>query len=104
MLSRSKRDLSAQVGQTLIMGFDGVKMSGKLRTTLEKLQPAGVILFARNIKEPQQTWELLRECQRAVAAPLFLCVDMEGGTVDRMRDVIAPLPSAAAVAASGNRK
>jgi beta-N-acetylhexosaminidase len=104
MFARSKLDLRAQVGQTLIMGFDGLEMSGKLRTTLETLQPAGVILFARNIKEPRQTWELLRECQRAVATPLFLCVDMEGGTVDRMRDVIAPLPSAAAVFASGNRK
>jgi beta-N-acetylhexosaminidase len=104
MPPKSKFDLRAQVGQTMIMGFDGLEMSGKLGTTLETLQPAGVILFARNIKEPQQTWELLRECQRAVATPMFLCVDMEGGTVDRMRDVIAPAPSAAAVFASGSRK
>jgi beta-N-acetylhexosaminidase len=31
-------------------------------------------------------------------------VDLEGGTVDRMREVIAPAPSAEEVAASGNRK
>ena len=35
--------------------------------------------------------------------PLFLCVDMEGGTVDRLRDVIAPVPSVAEVAASGSK-
>jgi len=104
MATRSQPDLRTQVGQTLIMGFDGVEMSAKLRTTLETLQPAGVILFARNVKEPRQTWELLKECRRAVAAPLFLCVDMEGGTVDRLRNVVAPIPSAAAVGSSANRK
>jgi beta-N-acetylhexosaminidase len=100
----TKLELRAQVGQTLILGFEGVEMSAKLRTTLESLQPAGVILFARNLKEPRQTAELLRECQRCVATPLFLCIDMEGGTVDRMRELIAPAPSVADVAAGGNRQ
>ncbi|MFB3918061.1 MAG: beta-N-acetylhexosaminidase [Terriglobales bacterium] len=92
-----KRDLRAQVGQLLIMGFDGVEPSSKLRTTLETLQPGGVILFARNIREPRQTWDLLHECQQCVEQPMFLCVDMEGGTVDRLRDVVAPAPSVADV-------
>ncbi len=35
---------------------------------------------------------------------MFLCVDMEGGTVDRLRDVIAPVPSVADVAAAGSKK
>ncbi len=100
----TKLDLRSQVGQLLIMGFDGVEMSAKLRTTLETLQPAGVILFARNIGEPRQTWQLLRDCQKAVATPMFLCVDMEGGTVDRLKNIIAPAPSVAAIAASANRQ
>ena len=99
-----KSDLRTQLGQTLILGFDSEEMTAKLRTTLETLQPAGIILFARNITEPRQTWELLRECQRCVATPLFLCVDMEGGTVDRLRKVIAPAPSVAEIAASRNRE
>ncbi len=99
-----KEDLRSQVGQLLIMGFDGVEMTAKLRTTLETLQPAGIILFARNIVEPHQTWQLLRDCQKAVATPLFLCVDMEGGTVDRLKNIIAPAPSVADIAASGNRR
>ena len=35
---------------------------------------------------------------------MFLCVDMEGGTVDRMKNAIAPAPSAEAVAAVEDKK
>src|SRR5512146_2290403 len=98
-----KEDLRAQVGQLLIMGFDGVEPTARLRITWETLQPGGIILFARNIREPRQTWELLREAQRCVAVPMFLCVDMEGGTVDRLKNVIAPAPAVADLAASGNQ-
>jgi beta-N-acetylhexosaminidase len=100
---RRTLDLRQIVGQTLIMGFDGTEPSAKLRSTLSTLQPGGVILFARNLREPRQTWELLRECRKCLKTPLFLCVDLEGGTVDRLRDVIAPAPSAAEVFASGNK-
>jgi beta-N-acetylhexosaminidase len=100
MAKRSEFDLRTLAGQTLILGFDGIEVSANLRALLQTLQPAGVILFARNLQEPRQTWELLRECQKCVSTPMFLCVDMEGGTVDRLRNVIAPAPSAAEVAAS----
>jgi beta-N-acetylhexosaminidase len=99
MPASGKLDLRAQVGQLLIMGFDGVEPSSKLRTTLETLQPGGIILFARNLRDPRQTWELLREAQKCVTTPMFLCVDMEGGTVDRLRDIIAPAPSVAEISA-----
>jgi beta-N-acetylhexosaminidase len=35
---------------------------------------------------------------------MFLCVDLEGGTVDRLKKVIAPAPSVEQVFATGNRK
>jgi len=72
-------------------------MTPPLAARLKRLQPAGVILFARNIKSPQQTWQLLRECQRCVETPLFTCVDLEGGTVDRFREVLGATPAAAEV-------
>jgi beta-N-acetylhexosaminidase len=40
---------------------------------------------------------LLRECQKCVETPLFTCVDLEGGSVDRFREVLAATPSAAEV-------
>ncbi len=96
--------LRRQVGQLLILGFDGLEADSRLRTTLATLQPSGVILFARNIAEPRQTWRLLRDSQAATTVPMFLCVDLEGGTVDRLKNVIAPAPSVEQVFATGNRK
>ncbi len=63
-----------------------------------------MILFARNIVGAEQTYKLLRDCQQHVSAPLFRCVDLEGGKVDRLRNVLGPAPSAAEVFASGDRK
>ena len=67
-------------------------MTPRLSSLLTRLQPAGVILFARNIKTAEQTWRLLRDCQKCVSTPLFTCVDLEGGSVDRFRDVLGPRP------------
>jgi beta-N-acetylhexosaminidase len=93
-----------QIGQLLIVGFEGTEMTRRLSSLLTKLQPAGVILFARNITSAEQTWRLLWDCQKCVLAPLFTCVDVEGGRVDRFRDLIGPAPSAADVFATADRK
>jgi beta-N-acetylhexosaminidase len=97
-------DLRQQVGQLLIMGFEGTEPGARLRSAFASLQPGGIILFKRNITAAQQTWELLHETRKALATPAFLCVDMEGGTVDRLKDVIAPAPAVAEIVASGNKR
>ncbi len=91
------------IGQLLIIGFDGTEMSPRLASLLKRIQPAGLILFGRNITSPEQTHTLLRECQKCVGTALFACVDLEGGTVDRFRDVLGSSPSAAEVFATGRR-
>src|SRR5690242_11626605 len=104
VLKKTTFDLRQQVGQLLLMGFDGTESTARLRSMLGRLQPGGIILFKRNITAARQCWELLRESQKVVSIPAFLCVDMEGGTVDRLKDVIAPAPSASDIAGSGNKK
>jgi beta-N-acetylhexosaminidase len=47
---------------------------------------------------------LLRDCRKCVSTPLFTCIDLEGGSVDRFRDVLGPTPSAAEVFATADRK
>jgi beta-N-acetylhexosaminidase len=79
-------------------------MSAGLASLLNNIQPAGVILFVRNVVSADQTYKLLRDCQSQVNSPLLRCVDLEGGTVDRLRQAIGPAPSAADVFATDNRK
>ena len=97
-------ELRADVGQLIIMGFIGQEMTSALRVVLGAMQPGGIILFARNISAAEQTWKLLRDCREALRETPFLCVDLEGGTVDRLKDVTAPAPAVADVYATGKRK
>jgi beta-N-acetylhexosaminidase len=62
-----------------------------------------VILFRRNIGDAAQTQALLEEATELCAANALRCVDVEGGTVDRLRDALAALPSAQAVATAAQR-
>jgi len=99
-----RTDLRNFLGQLLVIGFDGTEMSPRLRSLLTRIQPAGVILFARNIVSAEQTRQLLKACQACVATRMFTCVDLEGGQVDRFRNVTGPAPSAADVFTTGDRK
>lgn len=102
MPRKNGSDSCGQLGQLLTVGFDGTEMSPRLFDLLTRIQPAGVILFARNIVSAQQTHKLLKDCQSCVREPLFTCVDLEGGKVDRFRSITGPSPAAADVFSSGN--
>lgn len=103
MPRRRNVDLAEQAGQILIAGLSGPSLSAEERAWLERIRPGGIILFRRNIEEAAQTTALLRDADRLGATPLFRSIDLEGGLVDRLRDLIAPMPSPAAVFATGKR-
>jgi beta-N-acetylhexosaminidase len=94
----SARDLRQQAGQLLIFGTDGTALSSAEQRFLRQAQPGGVILFARNLETPGQCHALLAACQDEVETPLFTCVDLEGGTVDRFREMLGPAPAQREVA------
>jgi beta-N-acetylhexosaminidase len=96
-------NLRQQVGQLITAGVEGPELTSLERAWLKLIRPGGVILFRRNIEQAPQVTALLREATEVAGGPLFRCVDLEGGLVDRLRDLIAPMPSAAAVFASGKR-
>ncbi len=103
-MAKLHTDLQKSIGQLVILGFDGTEMSRRLRSLLTRLQPGGVILFARNIVTPEQTYRLLKDCQSCVSTRLFTCVDLEGGRVDRFRNVLGRAPAPADVFRSGDRR
>jgi beta-N-acetylhexosaminidase len=91
-------NLRHAAGSLLVVGLSGTELTGLERAWLNLVRPAGIILFRRNIADPKQTRALLQEATGLSTPHSLRCVDVEGGTVDRLRDALAPLPSAQAVA------
>jgi beta-N-acetylhexosaminidase len=89
--------LRRAAGSLLVVGLSGAELTNLERAWLKLIRPAGIILFRRNIQDAKQTRTLLAEATALCAPHSFRCVDVEGGTVDRLRDALAPMPSAQAV-------
>jgi beta-N-acetylhexosaminidase len=86
------------VGSLLVVGLEGAELSALERAWMRAVRPAGVILFRRNIQDAKQTRSLLESATELCAPNAFRCVDVEGGTVDRLRDALAAMPNAQSVA------
>jgi beta-N-acetylhexosaminidase len=84
-------------GSLLVVGLNGTQLTGLERAWLRMVRPGGIILFKRNIVDAAQTRALLDEATGFCAPHAVRCVDVEGGTVNRLRDALAPFPSAQAV-------
>ncbi|MGB7266062.1 MAG: beta-N-acetylhexosaminidase [Terracidiphilus sp.] len=85
-------------GSLLVVGLGANELTAMERAWLKLVRPGGVILFKRNIVDPVQTRTLLHEATGLCAPHGARCVDVEGGTVNRLREALADLPSARAVA------
>jgi beta-N-acetylhexosaminidase len=90
-------NLRLAAGSLMVVGLAGTELTGLERAQLKLIRPAGVILFRRNIADARQTCALLHEATAQCALRPLRCVDVEGGTVNRLRDALAPMPSAQAV-------
>jgi beta-N-acetylhexosaminidase len=84
----------------LVVGLSGTELTALERAWLKLVRPSGVILFRRNIVDAEQTRALLNEATGLGARHAVRCVDVEGGTVNRLRDALSPIASAQAVAAA----
>lgn len=87
-------------GSLLVVGLGGTELTGLERAWLRLVRPGGVILFKRNVADAKQTRALLDEATGLGARHGVRCVDVEGGTVNRLRDALSPIASAQAVAAA----
>jgi beta-N-acetylhexosaminidase len=93
-----KEGLRQAAGSLLVVGLEGKELTAMERAWLKLVRPAGIILFKRNIIDAAQTRALLAESTSYCTPHCGAFVDVEGGTVDRLRDVLAPIPSVQAVA------
>ena len=95
--------LTDQIGQLCMIGFEETEVTLDLRAWLQAYRPGGVILFSRNLVNPEQIAKLTNDLQ-AIAGdiPLLMAIDQEGGRVSRLPSDFTIFPPAATVAQSGS--
>jgi beta-N-acetylhexosaminidase len=76
----------------LVIGVAGTELTAQERDWLQHDACGGVILFSRNFASKQQVAELSQAIREAAKGPQLVCVDQEGGRVQRFRDGFAALP------------
>lgn len=76
----------------LVIGIAGTELSAQERDWLQHDAVAGVILFTRNFASRTQVAELSAAIRQAAPRPQLICVDQEGGRVQRFRDGYSALP------------
>ncbi len=93
-------ELRQAAGNLLVVGLAGKELSAMERAWLKLIRPAGIILYKRNIADTRQTRALLKDAAAFCTPHSVRCVDVEGGTVNRLNEALAPIPSAQAVASA----
>ena len=86
--------IEEKIGQLFFIGISGPELDDSTTSMLKEIRPGGICLFARNIKTPDQSRELLDGLRDILPFEPFLSIDQEGGRVDRLRRIIAPMPAA----------
>lgn len=84
--------LEKKVGQLMFIGLPGPELDNKTRELLEEVQPGGICLFARNIRQAEQVRKFLGDIREVLPIEPFFSIDQEGGLVDRLRRIITPMP------------
>lgn len=76
----------------LVIGVAGPELTAQERDWLQHDACAGVILFKRNFVSRAQVAELSAAIRAAAPRPQLICVDQEGGRVQRFQDGYSALP------------
>lgn len=92
-----------------MVGFSGHEASADVRVLIRDYGVGHVILFARNVAEPEQVAGLVRELQEIARdaghdLPLFVAVDQEGGRVARLKAPWTVWPPPRAVGRLGSEE
>ena len=79
----------------LIIGIQGTQLQPHERDWVRAPIVSGVILFARNFVSREQVTELITAIRELRPDPFLICVDQEGGPVQRFREGFTRLPALA---------
>ncbi len=88
---RSDDDSGVSLGP-VIVNLAGERVDASERDMLRHRNVGGVILFSRNYRSRSQLGSLCEEIRDVAQRPLLVCVDQEGGRVQRFREEFTRLP------------
>ena len=77
----------------LMLDFDGIELSEEEKELLHHPLTGGVIFFTRNYESTEQLSALVDSIRTIVKKPLLICVDHEGGRVQRFKPEFTQLPA-----------
>lgn len=101
----TREDIRKAAGSLITCGFAGKTIDAELKEVLRETQAAGLILFKRNVENPEQVAELGRELKAyRPERPLVLSVDQEGGRVARIREPATVWPPMSQLGDIGDTK
>jgi len=75
-----------------VIDVEGTVLTEADRERLRHPATGAVILFSRNYERPEQLTSLTDEIDRLREPALLVCVDHEGGRVQRFREGFSPIP------------
>lgn len=101
------RESTRLAGQRLLVGFAGHEPTPDLKLLIRDYAISGCVLFSRNVDNPEQLAELVRELQGLARdarheLPLLIGVDQEGGRVARLKEPWTRFPPLRALGELGS--
>jgi beta-N-acetylhexosaminidase len=81
-------------GHYILMGVPGTELDAQTAAIIREVQPAGFILFGRNIKTAPQLRRLIDDLRGEVRHQPIVTIDQEGGRVSRLKECGSEPPSA----------
>jgi len=94
-------ELAELVGERLVIGIPGTRITPKIVRHFKELHAGGLILYRINFDSPPQLKKLILDLEEALGRKLLVTADHEGGRVIMFRDGITVFPDNLAVGAAG---
>jgi len=95
--------LRSSIGQLLMAGFTGTSIPVELRSLAREFSLGGIILFKRNVVEPEQVAEIAVEAATLTTdIPVWVAVDQEGGRVARLKRPFTEWPPMLSLGRAGD--
>ncbi len=95
-------ELAELVGQRLVIGIPGTRITPEIVRHFQELHAGGLILYRINFESPGQLKKLIAGLEEALGRRLLVTADHEGGRVIMFRDSITVFPDNLALGAAGN--